>query len=72
MPDDTHPEFLYGGMSIAEYVQHVLAERDVKSELRSLVDLIRDIAKFPHETPEQTFQSINQICRAMRALLAQD
>ena len=71
MPDDTHPEFLYGGMSIPEYVQHVLSTRDVKSELQSLVDLIRDIAKFPHESPETTFQHINLICRAMRALLVQ-
>ena len=68
MPDDIHPEFLYGGMSI---LQHVLSTRDVKSELQSLVDLIRDIAKFPHESPETTFQHINLICRAMRALLVQ-
>lgn len=71
MSEDTWPEFLYGGLTIADYVQKVLSERDVKSELQSLVDLIRDIAKFPHETPDQTFQHINQICRAMRALLLQ-
>lgn len=69
--EDTWPEFLYGGLSVAEYVQCVLASREVKSELRGLIDLIRDIAKYPYETPEEQFQRISLICRAMRALLAQ-
>lgn len=70
---DTWPEFLYGGLSVAEYVQVVLTEnRHMKSELRGLVDLIRDVAKYPYPTPEEQFQRISLLCRAMRALLAQE
>ena len=71
MPDDTHPEFLYGGLSIAEYVQLVLETREIKREVIALVDLIRDLAKYPYPTPEEQFQRISLICRAIRALLAQ-
>lgn len=69
---DIHPEFLYGGLSVAEYVQLVSETRDVKSEVVSLVDLIRDLAKYPLPTPEEQFQRISLVCRAMRALLAQE
>jgi len=69
---DAWPEFLYGGLSIAEYVRLVLSEdRGIKREVIALVDLIRDLAKYPYPTPEEQFQRISLICRAIRALLAQ-
>jgi hypothetical protein len=70
MPEDTWPEFLYGGLSMSEYIQLVSETREVKSELFALVDLLYDIAKYPYPTPEETFQRVSMICRAMRALLA--
>jgi hypothetical protein len=69
---DAWPEFLYGGLSIAEYVQRVLSEdRGIKHEAIAIVDLIREVAKYPYPTPEETFQRISLLCRALRALLAQ-
>jgi len=72
MTDDAWPEFLYGGLSIAEYVQRVLSEdRGIKHEAIAIVDLIREVAKYPYPTPEEQFQRISLLCRALRALLAQ-
>jgi hypothetical protein len=53
-------------------VQRVLSEdRGIKHEAIAIVDLIREVAKYPYPTPEETFQRISLLCRALRALLAQ-
>lgn len=71
MAEDTWPEFLYGGMTITEYVQHVVTTRDPTSEVIALVELVRDYTDYPFRTPGKTFQYINLIARATRILLAQ-
>jgi hypothetical protein len=70
MAEDTWPEFLYGGMTIAEYVRHVVAIRDAKSEVVALVDLLQDLVDHPFHPPEKTFQYVRVIAHAQRALLA--
>jgi hypothetical protein len=74
MAEDKWPEFLYGGLSIEDYVQLVLSDenREIKNEIFGLLNMIRDIAKYPYPTPEETFRYISAYCRAICALLAVD
>lgn len=69
---DVWPEFLYGGKTIDEYLQLVQDEkRDLKDEIVGLVRLIQDIAKYPYDTPEQTYEVTCALCCGIRALLNQ-
>jgi hypothetical protein len=71
--EDNWPEFLYGNSTIEEYIHLVRIEkRDVRNEVASLVNLIRDIAKHPYETPEETFKRISLLCRVIESLLCLD
>ena len=64
------PEFIYGDVSISEYIEKVITEkRDIKDEIIALVDFIADIAKYPFEDGEQTFLYINACCKAIRGLM---
>lgn len=71
MAEDNWPEFLYGGLEIAEYVQHVVSTREVKPELFALIDLVRDLTEYPFHEHGKTYQYLHRICHAMRALLTQ-
>ncbi len=71
MSDPEWPEFLYGNKTVEEYVQLVLNEkRDIKHEISALVNLIRDVAKYPFETQEETFVRISLLCGVVQHLLA--
>jgi hypothetical protein len=67
---DNWPEFIYGNMSIKEYVRLVRdSERDIKEEIALLTLRIRDIAKYPYDDPEETFKVTSKMCEAICSLL---
>lgn len=67
---DIWPEFLYGNMTIDEYIQLVNDEkRDIYEEIMGLTHLIQDVAKHPFEEPEHTFVLIRELCNGIRALI---
>ncbi len=64
------PEFLYRGLSIPEYVGLVVQEnRNIKSEISALVDLVRDTAMYWNESADIQSRHITVICKAIQALL---
>jgi hypothetical protein len=68
--EDNWPEFLYGKKTVEEYLQIVLNEkRDIKHEISALVHLIRDVAKYPFETQEETFVRISLLCGVVQHLI---
>ena len=70
MSDTDWPEFLYGKLPLDDYIALVDQEgRNRKDEIGALVRLIRDIAKYPYETGEETFKRISLICSAIHLLL---
>lgn len=53
--EDTWPEFLFGGLSIDEYVALVREEeREIKDEIVALLCHLRDVAKYPFDSQEET------------------
>ena len=63
------PPFIYGTMTIRQYVTQVIEEKkDVKCEIIALVDFISKTAQFPFDDNEQTFLYINACCKAIRGL----
>lgn len=73
MTEDTWPEFLYGSLTLDEYADLVRREnRNRKDEISALVRLIRDIAKYPYDNPEDTFKRLALLCDAIQTLLAME
>lgn len=70
MSDNDWPEFLYSSLTLEEYIDLVRREnRNTKDEIAALVRLIRDIAKYPYETSEETFKRLALLCDAIQMLL---
>lgn len=71
--EDNWPEFLYSSLTLEEYVDLVRREkRNTKDEIAALVQLIRDIAKYPYETSEETFKRLALLCDAVQMILAME
>jgi hypothetical protein len=68
--EDNWPEFIYHGKTIKEYVHLVREEeRDVKEEIVALLRIVHDLAKHPHENPDENLRVVNAICEAIAFLL---
>lgn len=63
------PPFIYGNITIHEYIEYVIKEKDVKQQIEFLLEFINDIAKYPFEDGERNFIYINACCKAIRGLM---
>lgn len=63
------PPFIYSKITIPEYIEQVIKEKDVKTEIIALVDFINDLAKYPFDDGETNFLYITACCKAIRGLM---